>query len=76
MYESNKEQRNGTTVSTIRTGHNCVLTLETTGREWYIDAGDGALPCGEIYIAHVEEKMNVRSIWILWQMEKFCNDFY
>lgn len=40
----------------IRTGENCVLTMDTSGREWIIDAGDGALPCGEIYIAPVEDK--------------------
>lgn len=40
---------------TIKTGENCVLTVDTTSREWIIDAGDGALPCGEIYIAPVEE---------------------
>lgn len=40
---------------TIRTGENCALTIDTTDRQWYVDAGDGALPCGEIYIAPVEE---------------------
>lgn len=45
-------------IRTVRTGLDCVLTLDTTGREWYIDAGDGALPCGEIYIAPVEENTN------------------
>ena len=40
---------------TIRTGENCVLTMDTTGRKWIADAGDGALPCGEVYIAPVEE---------------------
>lgn len=45
-------------VRTVRTGKDCVLTLDTTGREWIVDAGDGALPCGEVYIAPVEEKSN------------------
>lgn len=45
-------------IRTIRTKNNCVLTVDTTDREWLIDAGDGALPCGEIYIAPVEEKSN------------------
>lgn len=40
----------------IRTGEKCVLTMDTSGREWIIDAGNGALPCGEIYIAPVEDK--------------------
>lgn len=42
----------------IRTGRNCILTMETTGRKWYIDAGDGAFPCGEISIAPLEDKSN------------------
>lgn len=40
----------------IKTGKDCVLTLETTGREWFIDAGEGAFPCGEVYIAPLETK--------------------
>lgn len=36
------------------TGEDCELSFELTGREWHIDAGDGDLPCGEIYIAPVE----------------------
>ncbi len=42
----------------IHTGADCVLHLELTGRIWHIDAGDGDLPCGEIYIAPVEDKTN------------------
>ena len=42
----------------VCTGDDCVLTLDTTDREWIVDAGDGALPCGEIYIAPVEENTN------------------
>lgn len=42
----------------IRTGKDCELILDTTGRVWNIDAGEGAFPCGEIYIAPVEEKTN------------------
>mgnify|MGYP003303188350 FL=1 len=45
-------------IRTIHTGNDCVLTLDTTGREWIVDAGDGALPCGEIYIAPIEENTN------------------
>ncbi|MFR4350296.1 MAG: aminopeptidase [Roseburia sp.] len=40
----------------IHTGTDCILHLELTGRTWHIDAGDGDLPCGEIYIAPIEEK--------------------
>lgn len=42
----------------IKTGTDCELTMDTTGRKWYVDAGDGALPCGEIYIAPVEHQTN------------------
>lgn len=40
----------------LRTGEDCELSFELTGRVWHIDAGDGDLPCGEIYIAPVEDK--------------------
>ena len=40
----------------LRTGEDCELSFVLTDREWHIDAGDGDLPCGEIYIAPVEEK--------------------
>ncbi len=40
----------------VHTGTDCVLYLELTGRTWHIDAGDGDLPCGEIYIAPIEKK--------------------
>ena len=42
----------------IRTGKDCVLTMDTTGRKWHIDAGEGAFPCGEVYIAPMEENSN------------------
>ena len=42
----------------VHTGDACVLHLDLTGRSWLIDAGDGDLPCGEIYIAPVETKTN------------------
>ena len=31
----------------LRTGEDCELSFELTGRAWHIDAGDGDLPCGE-----------------------------
>lgn len=31
-----------------------VLDLDLSTRKWYIDAGDGDLPCGELYIAPIE----------------------
>ena len=42
----------------VHTGDACALHLELAGRSWLIDAGDGDLPCGEIYIAPVEAKTN------------------
>ena len=42
----------------IRSGENCELTMDISGREWNIDVGEGAFPCGEIYIAPSEEKTN------------------
>ena len=38
----------------VYTGDDCVLHFDLTGRNWFIDAGDGDLPCGEIYIAPIE----------------------
>ena len=40
----------------LRTGEDCELCFDLTGRLWHIDAGDGDWPCGEIYIAPVERK--------------------
>ena len=38
----------------LRTENNCELCFDLTNREWLIDAGEGDLPCGEIYIAPQE----------------------
>ena len=43
---------------TVYTGTDCVLSLDLTGRTWHIDAGDVDLPCGEIYIAPIENRTN------------------
>ncbi len=48
----------GSTRATVYTGKDCELHLELAGREWLADAGDGDLPCGEIYIAPVESGTN------------------
>lgn len=44
----------------IRTGakKEYEVSLSYENREWHIDAGDGDLPCGEIYIAPLEELSN------------------
>lgn len=52
------ERFDGASRVTVRTGDACALHLELSGRTWLIDAGEGDLPCGEIYIAPVETKTN------------------
>lgn len=42
----------------LRTGNKCELRFDLTGRQWHMDAGDGDWPCGEIYIAPIENKTN------------------
>lgn len=38
------------------TGNSAELEFDLSGRKWHIDAGSGDLPCGEVYIAPLEEK--------------------
>ena len=52
------ERFSGAAQVAVRTGGSCVLRLDLTGRTWLIDAGDGDLPCGEIYVAPVETETN------------------
>lgn len=40
---------------TLWTGTDCKLHFCLSGRTWHIDAGDGDWPCGEVYIAPVED---------------------
>lgn len=59
VYEACKQAKDrfeGVDKVLLRTGENCGLSFELTDRVWHIDAGDGDLPCGEIYIAPVEDK--------------------
>lgn len=42
----------------LRTGEDCALAFDVSGRQWHVDAGDGDWPCGEIYIAPNEAKTN------------------
>lgn len=42
----------------VHTGDDCVLHMCLDGRQWHIDAGDGDLPCGEIYVAPIETESN------------------
>ena len=46
----------------LKTGTDSELILNLEGRSWYSDTGDGDLPCGEVYIAPVEEKTQ-GSVW-------------
>lgn len=43
---------------TLRTGRDCSLSFDLSNRQWHVDAGDGDMPCGEIYIAPNEDKTN------------------
>lgn len=54
--EQKAERFAGVKKISVHTGADCVLYLDLAGRTWNIDAGDGDLPCGEIYIAPVEEQ--------------------
>ena len=69
------EKYAGAEKAVIHTGENCELSLELTGRKWLTDAGDGDLPCGEIYIAPAEEKTNgtvyFEDFWL--EDEKYSN---
>lgn len=51
-----KDRFEGSDNVLLRTGKDCELSFDLTNRVWHIDAGDGDLPCGEIYIAPVEDK--------------------
>ncbi|BCN30235.1 aminopeptidase [Anaeromicropila herbilytica] len=46
------------TKATIYTKNDCELKLELTDRKWYVDAGEGDFPSGEVSIAPVEKKTN------------------
>ena len=38
----------------LKSEHDCSLKIETGDRKWFLDCGDGDLPCGEVYIAPIE----------------------
>ncbi len=59
VYEACRQAKNrfeGVNKLLLHTGEDCELSFELTDRVWHIDAGDGDLPCGEIYISPVEDK--------------------
>lgn len=49
---------NGIHQAALHTGSGCTLYFNLADRVWHIDSGDGDLPCGEIYIAPIEEQTN------------------
>ena len=59
VYEACRQARGrfeGVSQVLLRTGEDCELFFELADRMWHIDAGDGDMPCGEIYIAPVEDR--------------------
>ncbi|MDD6306536.1 MAG: aminopeptidase [Clostridiales bacterium] len=65
----NKIEAFSENIRTVKSGENCILTIDTEGRNWIADAGDGALPCGEIYIAPVEENTNGKIFFEILSLE-------
>jgi len=53
-----RERLSGAKRLTLHTGDGRRLFFMLAGREWHIDAGDGDLPCGEVYIAPIEAETN------------------
>jgi leucyl aminopeptidase (aminopeptidase T) len=49
-----RDRLSGTKQLTLHTGEGHRLFFTLSGRKWHIDAGNGDLPCGEVYIAPVE----------------------
>ncbi len=59
----------------IESGGSCCLTLETAGRPWHLDAGDGDFPAGEIYTAPIETSAEGTYCVdeIFWEGKRFKN---
>lgn len=53
-----KEEMEKYTGALLTTGSGQKLQLSYEGREWEVDAGEGDMPCGEIYVAPLETKTN------------------
>lgn len=43
---------------TIKTGEDYEISFAISNRNWHIDAGNGDMPCGEVYIAPIENETN------------------
>ena len=50
------ERFSGVTKVVVHSGIDCALYFDITDRAWHVDSGNGDLPCGEIYIAPIEDK--------------------
>lgn len=56
LGEEKVEKIKNTKKAILHTGEHETLTIEYENREWFIDAGDGDLPCGEVYVAPLEDR--------------------
>lgn len=54
--ENKIEELKKTNKAILHSSENETLVIEYESRDWYLDAGDGDLPCGEVYIAPLEDK--------------------
>jgi leucyl aminopeptidase (aminopeptidase T) len=54
--EEKLEKLKNTKKAILLTGENEALAIEYENRDWHIDAGEGDLPCGEVYVAPLEDK--------------------
>lgn len=54
--EEKIEELKQTKKAILHTGEKETLTIQYENREWFNDAGEGDLPCGEIYVAPLEDK--------------------
>lgn len=55
-FKAQVEKNSG--VEIVTKDGECSLEMSFEGRKWLVDAGDGDLPCGEVYIAPVESSVN------------------
>lgn len=51
-----KAELKETTGIVLTTGEGHQLSIAYKDREWHVDAGDGDLPCGEVYVAPIEQQ--------------------
>lgn len=56
VCEEKQKELEQTEEIVITTGDNNKLKLSVRNRKWFIDCGDGDWPCGEVYVAPVEQE--------------------